>query len=236
MLINTAAEFIDWFNKPLGYQAVSHYAKNRKSLLASLCDQHGSDKGSNDSQGRTYRWKPHTYVDVYGRLYDHCRDGVRAVFECGIGSNNVATPSNMGAAGRPGASLRVWRDYFPNARIVGADVDRDILFQEERIETHHLDQTDPQSIAALWKRLGDVRFDLMIDDGLHTFDAGWRLFEGSFQMLAPAGIYVIEDVKPPDLVLFRERFAGLQLNVEFINLLRPDAILDDNSLVVVRRT
>ena len=48
--------------------------------------------------------------------------------------------------GKPGASLRVWRDYFPNAIIYGADIDKDILFAEERIKTFYIDQLDPVAI------------------------------------------------------------------------------------------
>ena len=35
---------------------------------------------------------------------------------------------NMTASGKPGASLRVWRDYFNNAQVIGADIDKRILF------------------------------------------------------------------------------------------------------------
>ncbi|HEY8615770.1 hypothetical protein [Phenylobacterium sp.] len=210
----TVRDFLDWFNQPLGYRAVSHYAKNTKSLLASLCDKYGSDKGEVSPHGHPYRWPSHTYTDVYGRLYDHCRHYVRTVFECGIGTNNISLPSHMGARGRPGASLRAWRDYFPNAQIIGADVDADILFEEERIRTYHVDQTDPASIARLWAQLPDQTFDLMLDDGLHTFEAGLCLFENSFHKVAPEGVYIIEDIKPDALVKFRDYFQGKDLNIE----------------------
>jgi len=57
------------------------------------------------------------------------------VFELGLGTNNIGAPSSMGAGGCSGASLRGWREYFPNAHIFGAESDRDILFDEERIWT-----------------------------------------------------------------------------------------------------
>ena len=39
------------------------------------------------------------------------------MFECGLGTNNPNLKSNMTENGIPGASLRVWRDYFFNAKI-----------------------------------------------------------------------------------------------------------------------
>ena len=39
----------------------------------------------------------------------------------------------MGSEGVPLASLRAWRDYFKNANIYGADIDKGILKDEERI-------------------------------------------------------------------------------------------------------
>ena len=46
-------------------------------------------------------------------------------------------------------------------------IDRRILFHEDRISTFWVDQTDPNSLDALAAQLGDIKFDLIIDDGLH---------------------------------------------------------------------
>ena len=72
----------------------------------------------------------------------------------------------MGISAKPGASLRVWRDYFPGANIFGADIDQDILFSENRVETFYLDQTSKESIDAMWRAIKISDFDLIIDDGL----------------------------------------------------------------------
>ena len=42
---------------------------------------------------------------------------MKLVFECGLGTNNPDLQGNMTVDGMPGASLRVWRDYFKNAQI-----------------------------------------------------------------------------------------------------------------------
>lgn len=214
---------------------VVRHAKDAGNPIAALCDRYGSDKGTLKLAGHPWPWPPHTFADYYHMLFGHCRESIRHVFECGLGTNNPAILSSMGVGGRPGASLRVWRDYFPHAVVVGADIDATVLFQEERIRTFYLDQTDPASIAMLWQAAGIGEFDLMIDDGLHTFEAGLCLFENSIAQLAPHGIYVIEDVAPADLVRFQRHFAGGAYHVEYVSMFRPHAPLENNNLVVVRR-
>ncbi len=111
-----------------------------------LCDQYGSDKGSLTDANQSYSWSAHSYADYYTQIFSHCRNSVNKVFECGLGTNNPNLLSSMGINGKPGASLRVWRDYFPNAQIYGADIDTEILFSEERIQTYYIDQLNPVSI------------------------------------------------------------------------------------------
>jgi hypothetical protein len=212
---------------------VGHH-KNPNDLLAQLCDWHGTDKGSIMYSGQAYDWAPHTYADVYSLLFGHCRYAIRNVFECGLGTNNQSFGSSMGPAGKPGASLRVWRDYFPNAQIFGADIDRECLFSEERIKTFYVDQTSAKEIAAMWEHIGITDFDLIIDDGLHHFDAGCCLFENSVNRLSKSGIYIIEDVPLRDMVQYEEFFHGGQYAVNYFNLFRPNLDLGDNSLIVVR--
>ena len=224
---------IDDFEKDFEYHCVTHY-DHRWNYLSELCDLHGSDKGQLRDDGHPYDWPAHTYTDYYSTLFDHCREHVLNVFECGLGTNNPEFRSNMGIHGRPGASLRMWRDYFPQAEIVGADIDAGVLFTESRIQTFQVDQTDPQSIADLWHQVNVELFDLMIDDGLHEFDAGSCLFTHSIHKLAANGIYIIEDVKATDLASYRQFFISLPYTVDYINLHRPGMEIENNSLIIIR--
>ena len=218
----------------LGYKFVVYHKKNASDLFSQLCDKYGSDKGETGTVDHPYSWPSHTYADYYSRLFAHCRQSVRNVFECGLGTNNLEVISNMGAGGKPGASLRVWRDYFPNAMIYGADIDRGILFQEDRIETHYIDQLDPVAIKAFWEQIETTVFDLMIDDGLHTFEAGSCLFENSISRLSQNGLYIIEDVLLDDLLRYKVYFENLDFVVDYVIMFRPNAELD-SGLVAVRR-
>jgi len=218
------------------YSYLVRYDKNASGYLAGLCDTYGSDKGELSSEGNPYTWPSHTCADFYASLFDHCRLEVRRVFECGIGTNNPDLPSSMGKDGKPGASLRVWRDYFPNAQIIGADIDRQILFEEDRISTYFVDQTNPESIHEFWTKCGYEDFDVMIDDGLHTFDAAVSLFEHSIDKLAPRGVYIIEDVISRYVPSFRHYFLGRGYHVEFVELSGPKVALQGNRLIVIRNS
>jgi SAM-dependent methyltransferase len=209
------------------------YPKNERSELSRLCDLYDSDKGELSQNGHSYPWPSHSYADFYEMLFNANREAVGLIVECGIGT------SCMGANYKPGASLRVWSDYFPQADIIGLDIDRSVLFSEDRISTYYCDQTDARSIEDFRKaaHLSASSVDIIVDDGLHTFDAGKCFFENAIDLLKRDGTYVVEDVGRRDRKAFAEYFAGRQdeFFVQFVNLHRPDLSLWDNSLVVVRK-
>jgi hypothetical protein len=216
------------------YSYTVHYEKDESNRISQLCDKYGSDKGAIRTAGHPYRWASHTYADFLDARFGHCRETIKTVFECGLGTTNPAYPFNMGKDAKPGASLRVWRDYFPNARIIGADLDKSTLFEHERIKTYHVDQTSKVSIVNMWSQIAISDFDLMIDDGLHQYEAGICLFENSSARLAPRGHYIIEDVNSFDMMRYKRFFSGRPFKVEYITLARPRVPLDNNQLVVIR--
>lgn len=222
------------FNFRMENNFTVHYDKT-PNLLSELCDKYGSDKGSINLGSNPYSWRPHNYTDYYEHLFSSKKEFISKVFECGIGTNNINLDSNMSATGKPGASLRVWRDYFINATIYGADIDRDVLFQESRIKTEYINQLDSVSIEKFWSTLAQKDFDIMIDDGLHTFDAGVTLFENSVQYLDKNGTYIIEDIYSEDLVKFRQYFSQTVFKVEYINFKSPTRNFGDTSLISIRR-
>ena len=212
------------------------YYEKKASALSLLCDEHGCDKGYFNLSKRVFfrNLHPHTYVDFYSLLFDHCRNDIKKVFECGIGSNKINFPSSMGKDYTPGASLKIWRDYFQNAQIYGADLDSDILFQSERIKTFYVNQLEKRSIEKMWEQINSNNFDLIIDDGLHTLEAGITLFENSFKYLKKGGIYIIEDVDPSYLTDLSKHLESKN-NVEIILLKsKNEKLLKDNNLIVIR--
>lgn len=212
------------------------FQHDRSLVLHRIFDLYGSDKGSAVGTSPHFPWTPHTYADVYSSLFAHCRFSIGTVFECGIGTNRTEFLSNMSERGRPGASLRAWRDYFPNAQIIGADIDASVLFQEDRIRTYFVDQTDPASVDDMWKMAGEPTLDLIVDDGLHSLHAAATLLEGSWHLLRDGGLYIIEDVQLHQLDLYRSRLEHSTAWVSYVILpRRVDTLVDDNCLIILRK-
>lgn len=153
------------------------------SDLRALFERYGTDKADSG------------YDVSYRALFDHRRDTVRAVLEIGIGTLDPTAHSSMvGYAAphyTPGGSLRAWRDYFPRAIVYGIDVQPDTQFVEERITTTLADSTDARQLDAA---LGDLRFDLIVDDGDHHPDSQVRTLHHLWPRVVPGGVYVVEDV------------------------------------------
>ena len=211
-----------------------YYNKGKKNPISELCVKHGSDKGYIDFFSKTpYTWRPRNYAEFYFKLFDHCKDQVKLIFECGIGSNNVNIESNMTSGGKPGASLKVWKDYFVNAEVYGADIDKDILFNSDRIKTFEVDQTSKESINKMWREINKKDFDIIIDDGLHNYEAGITLFENSYDRLRKNGIYIIEDVSNKYLFQLMESLKGYNPEVAILrsNLNHRN----DNNLICIRK-
>jgi len=173
-------------------QASAMYKLNEEVLiLRKIFDVNSSDKGSY-----------HNYDLVYANLFAD-RSSAIEILEIGLGTNNTDTPSNMGRKGVPGASLKSWKEFYPNSNIVGCDIDQRVLFRDERILTYQLDQTSTSSWETLRQTLGERKFDLIIDDGLHAPYANLRTIIEASTLLRKSGLIVIEDVWEPALVVWK---------------------------------
>lgn len=203
--------------------------------IGELCDEMGSDKGSAGSPSVSFPWETHRYSTAYSFLFAPLRSSTHLVFECGIGTNHPDIPSNMTEVGRPGASLRVWERYFTEAEIIGADIDERVLFNQGRISTFQVDQTNSESIEEMWRRVGKTGFDIMIDDGLHTINAAMSLIEGSWIHLRPGGIYVIEDVARGAASHYLRELQKRNIEASIISFdSTPGGVLDTCLCVIVK--
>lgn len=169
---------------------------NTHNDLNSLCEKYNSDK--------------HNYLD-FMEFYFHSKyqkNAVENILEVGIGTNFLDVPSSMGEDATPGASLRMWREFFPNSNIYGVDIDERILFQEDRIITDKVDQNNVEDIEKFKKKF-DLKinsFQLIIDDGHHIFPHNLTFFENTIELLSPDGLYIIEDVNDSTYFNFMKYF------------------------------
>jgi hypothetical protein len=127
----------------------------------------------------------HSYADHYEHHLGHLRRRPIKLLEIGIGG--YADPH----AG--GASLRMWKAYFPKAQIVGVDVIDKSALAEDRIQIVQGEQHDVSFLGWLGKTHGP--FDVVIDDGSHVNSHVIATFRGLFPYMNEAGLYIIEDLQ-----------------------------------------
>jgi hypothetical protein len=132
-------------------------SSNDCEVLGGLFHCNGSGKSTKHDYHRIYQ-------PILNLLLNS--NAIVNVTEIGIGTNNFDTLSNMGGTGTPGASLRSFRDFSICIHVNGADVDKRILFIDDRIHTYFVNQLQPATIAELVEITGP---NLLIDDGLHAF-------------------------------------------------------------------
>ena len=163
------------------------------AALDNCFKRYGTDKSS----------KHNGYTSVYSSLLGSLRETPISLCEIGIGTMTDG-PSNMNGYGDteiyiPGASLRAWRDFFVNAELIlGVDVARDCMFREGNIETMLASSLDRKQVSEGLAAMGNPRFDVVIDDGLHTVDANTRTFFNFEPYIKHSGVYIIEDLKKED--------------------------------------
>jgi hypothetical protein len=177
--------------------------------LSELFKKYGSDKATT-----------HTYYKVYAQILDNISEVEPAILEIGLGTNNTSVPSNMGIGGRPGASLRAFRDYVPSGKIYGADIDKEILFSEKGIQTFWVDQLATDTLENLASNFGP-ELSLIIDDGLHTPIANLKTFLALEKCLSQNGKFVVEDIHE-EAIPFWEVLSNMMEDLYDFNLYQSE--------------
>lgn len=137
--------------------------------LLECFDLHNCDKGS----------RRHRYDRAYEPLFEPLREQPITLLEVGVYT---------------GASLAVWADYFPNARIIGVDIFQRVsrwrvpVMAHPRVVGYKCDSTKevPPEVKP-----GSV--DIIIDDGSHEAVDQLMTFLGYFPLLRSGGMYFVED-------------------------------------------
>jgi len=142
-------------------------------------------------------FKRHTYTPIYHKLFSNMKNQVKLLLEIGIGNFPLMkTLTNNDY--KPGASLRMWQEYFSinNTQIVGCDILEDVLFTDERITTFQVDQNNVESLNSLITKVKKIKeyADIIIDDGSHQEQHMITSYNELWKLLKPKGIYIIEDI------------------------------------------
>lgn len=146
--------------------------------LLEMCrtNNYDTDKFATDNTVCTWVSKKHSYVEsAYGELFKRFRL-TKNILEIGVWN---------------GGSHLLWRDYFPEATVVGIDIKHcEKLNQQSRIIEIVGDAYKHETLN-LFK---DCYFDIIIDDGPHTLDTMLFCVKNYLSKLSDNGIMCIEDI------------------------------------------
>jgi len=142
--------------------------------LSSLARHFGTDK-----------WGAHRYAPHYEHHFLPFKSQSFTLFEIGIGGYS--------RAGQGGASLRMWKAFFPNAQIIGLDIEDKSFVEEDRIKAYKGSQTSEPLLRTIVDSAENLQ--IVIDDGSHRSDHIRRTFGILFPLLPDGGLYAIEDTQ-----------------------------------------
>ena len=130
------------------------------------------------SQGCGDKGTTHQYIASYERLFSPFKDKAITLLEIGVAQ---------------GHSLKMWREYFGKATIIGVDIKSPIL-DISGCEFHICNQVNRKRLMVI---LNKRKLDLVIDDGSHKLFHQMCSFRILFPHLKRGGMYVIEDIQDP---------------------------------------
>lgn len=121
----------------------------------------------------------HGFTHVYDNIFSPIRNENLKLLEVGIAS---------------GASVKMWEEYFPNAKIYAADIFDYKYLDNEKTKTFIMNQEVEEDLMKV-----DNDFDIIIDDGGHTMKQQQNSLKILFtQKLKSGGYYILEDLHTSD--------------------------------------
>jgi hypothetical protein len=146
---------------------------------------------------KTDKGTTHSYIDLYDKLLCWRKESAQNVLEIGIG--------DFLPDGQNGGSIHMWHKYFPNATIHALDIKpiRSVMPElrgNAKIKLYtSTDAYDPAVVASTF---GDMKFDVLLDDGPHTLESMKQFIRLYSDKINKDGILIIEDVQ--DFAWFSE--------------------------------
>lgn len=160
------------------------FENDREEELKSLFIKYGSDKFI------------HPYYKYYSNVLATASDV--NILEIGMGTKNPEIASTMyfykqdkDFDSTPGGSLRAFRDFVKGSKVYGADIDEEILFEEDNIKTSKVDQLNKNELDNLFT---DVSFDFAVIDGLHHITADVNSIISLIGRMKKGSKLVVEDI------------------------------------------
>jgi hypothetical protein len=169
--------------------------KKKAWELQRLANKYKSDKGN-------IYYNAHDYAPVYESYFEPIRERPLTILEIGLLPHDVQARNPNGPYD-DAPSLFMWREYFPNAEIIGFDIaDFSTVPPIPNCRIVRGDMGNPNDLKSLLElKDGVPQFDIIIDDASHASRHQQIALGTLFPFLKPGGYYIIEDLnyQPPSI-------------------------------------
>jgi len=225
--ISNKLGFIFKFEKKIGTFLIDASLVN--SELCKLGKFHSTDKSPfNELLHR------HPYTPIYSLIFSTIKNKKINFAEIGILNNS---------------SIRMWRDFFPYAKIFGFDFDDSLISNAKKDKLKQvfykkINVKKTNSIKKTFKSCNHT-FDVIIDDSTHNFYDQVRIIKETTKYLNSGGFLIIEDIPKEDQLYSEENFNKYLKNqfkyYDFFNFVDSDHVNkfskgwdNDKLLIMVR--
>tara|TARA_Y100000741_G_scaffold364955_1_gene358004 strand:- start:66 stop:977 length:912 start_codon:yes stop_codon:yes gene_type:complete len=137
----------------------------------------------------------HDFTSIYEKIFENLKDKNINFLEIGVAN---------------GHSIASWYKYFSNASINGMDIKKKdkLFYKGDRLNYSSVDCLNQKQVNNFLKK--NKKFDVIIDDSSHTYDAFFFNIKNFYKHLNDGGIYILEDFRGAD----RERKLSQKFNKE----------------------
>lgn len=185
----------EFFKKILkGFLTPKQYKQLKKLYAHILCCINSRDLRKLALICGTDKWNAHWYAQHYQKHFKDLRKRRLSILE--IGTGGYDDPA------KGGASLKMWKYYFPNSMIFSIDIYDKSFLQDKRTKIFKGSQNDKNFLEDVFNKIGSL--DIIIDDGSHINEHVITAFKTLFPLLNDDGIYIVEDTQTS----YWEQFGG----------------------------
>lgn len=128
----------------------------------------------------------HGYIPRYQFYFQKIRRRKNVLLEIGVGGYKFPD--------KGGASLRMWKRYFPFSKIFAIDIYDKSKLEERRIKIYQGSQVDFSFLENVLKKINTPP-NIIIDDGSHINEHVIESFKYLFPSLKNGGYYIVEDTQ-----------------------------------------
>lgn len=148
------------------------------SKLCLLGSKFGTNKSSINLEGPRS-----SFTGLYTLILSNIRNKKINFAEIGVEKNS---------------SIKMWRDFFPKAKIFAFDNDNKklVLAKKKKVYQTYYNKMDVKNSKDIKANLGKIKgkIDVLLDDSTHEFEDQIRIIKNSYKFLKKDGIIIIEDI------------------------------------------